>query len=54
MIFGIDPNGIPRVCAGSVKEVIEAAERYARRHRESGPLELWEFAEPMPEGESVQ
>ena len=46
-IYGLDPRGNPRVCAGTVKQVLAEAARYIRRHQDSGPLEFWTFAEPM-------
>lgn len=60
MIYGIDPRGITRVCGPDIRDVIEAANRYVNHHQDSGPLDLWEFAEPtefvqpMAEGESGQ
>ena len=49
MIYGIDPQGFPRVYAGTVREAIEEAVHYVQRRPDTGPLDLWEFAEPMAE-----
>lgn len=49
MIYGLDPRGYPRIYAGTVKDALEEAARYVRRRPDTGPLDLWEFAEPAPE-----